>query len=141
MRSVVDAAIGQRRFTARLFVAFAVLSLALAGVGVYGLIAQSVAYRRREIGLRMALGADPNAVLRLIVRDAMTLGATGVGLGLVLSLVLTRLLESQLFGVASRDPVVFGAIAPVLLIVAAAASYLPGREASRLNPVTALQSD
>ena len=141
MRSVVDAAIGQRRFTARLFVAFAILSLALAGVGVYGLIAQSVAFRRREIGLRMALGADPSAVLRLIVMDAMTLGATGVGLGLVLSLLLTRLLESQLFGVASRDPVVFTAITPVLLIVAAAASYLPGREASRLNPVTALQSD
>jgi ABC-type antimicrobial peptide transport system permease subunit len=108
---------------------------------VYGLIAQSVAFRRREIGLRMALGADPNAVLRLIVMDAMALGATGVGLGLVLSLLLTRLLESQLFGVASRDPVVFTAITPVLLIVAAAASYLPGREASRLNPVTALQSD
>ncbi len=141
MRSVIDAAIGQRRFTARLFVAFAVLSLLLAGVGVYGLIAQSVAFRRREIGLRMALGADPNAVLRLIVMDAMTLGAIGVGLGLVLSLVLTRLLESQLFGVATRDPVVFGAIAPVLLIVAAAASYLPGREASRMNPVTALQSE
>jgi putative ABC transport system permease protein len=141
MQSVVDAAFGRRRFTARLFVAFAILSLALAGVGVYGLVAQSVAHRRREIGLRMALGADPNAVLRLIVGDAMVLGASGVGLGLVLSLLLTRLLESQLFGVASRDPVVFGAIVPVLLIVASAASYLPGREASRLNPVTALQSD
>ena len=124
-----------------MFVAFAVLSLRLAGVGVYGLIAQSVAYRRREIGLRMALGADPNAVLRLIVRDAMTLAAAGIGLGLMLSLVLTRLFESQLFKVSASDPMVLVAIGPVLLIVAAAASYLPGREASRLNPVTALQSE
>ena len=141
MQSVVSAAIGQRRFAAGLFVAFAVLSLGLAAVGVYGLIAQSVAYRRREIGLRMALGAAPAAVLRLIVMDAMVLAAGGVGLGLALSLALTRLLESQLFGVSARDPVVLAAIAPVLLIVAAGASYLPGRAASRLNPVTALQSD
>jgi ABC-type antimicrobial peptide transport system permease subunit len=89
----------------------------------------------------MALGADPAAVLRLIVKDAMVLGAAGVGLGLMLALVLTQLLESQLFGVAARDPLVLGAIAPVLLIVAAMASYLPGRQASRLNPVTALQSE
>jgi putative ABC transport system permease protein len=141
MDAVVNAAVGPRRFTAWLFAAFAVLSLGLAAVGVYGLVAQSVAHRRREIGLRMALGADPGAVLRLIVKDAMVLGAGGVGLGLLLSLVLTRLLESQLFGVAARDPLVLGAIAPVLLIVAAAASYLPGRQASRLNPVTALQGD
>jgi putative ABC transport system permease protein len=141
MESVVDASVGQRRFAASLFVAFAVLSLGLAAVGVYGLIAQSVAYRRREIGLRMALGADPSSVLRLIVRDAMALAGWGVGLGLVLSLVLTRLLESQLFGVSARDPLVLVTIGPVLLVVAAGASYLPGRAASRLNPVSALQAD
>ena len=141
MQSVVDAAIGQRRFAAWLFVAFAGLSLALAAIGVYGLIAQSVAYRQREIGLRMALGADPGAVLRLIVQDALALAAGGAVLGIVLSLLLTRLLESQLFGVSARDPLVLGAIAPVLLVVAAAASYLPGRAASKLNPVTALRAD
>ena len=108
---------------------------------VDGLVAQSVAYRQREIGLRMALGADPSSVLRLIVRDALSLAGAGVVLGLVLALLLTRLLESQLFGVSARDPLVLGAIAPVLLIVAAAASYLPGRTASRLNPVTALRAD
>ena len=91
--------------------------------------------------LRMALGADPSSVLRLIVRDALSLAAAGVVLGLVLALLLTRLLESQLFGVSARDPLVLGAIAPVLLIVAAAASYLPGRAASRLNPVSALRAD
>jgi putative ABC transport system permease protein len=141
MESVVEAAVGQRRFAAWLFVAFAVLSLALAAVGVYGLIAQSVAYRQREIGLRMALGADPGSVLRLIVGDALSLATIGVVLGLVLSLILTRLLESQLFGVSPRDPVVLGAIVLVLLIVACAASYLPGRAASRLNPVSALRAD
>jgi putative ABC transport system permease protein len=141
MESVVDAAIGQRRFAALLFVVFAVLSLGLAAVGVYGLIAQSVAYRRREIGLRMALGADGAAVLRLIVRDAVSLAAGGVALGLALSLVLTRLLASQLFDVSAYDPIVLGAVGPVLLLVAIVASSIPGRTAARLNPVDALQSD
>jgi putative ABC transport system permease protein len=141
MASVVDAAIGQRRFAAVLFVVFAILSLGLAAVGVYGLIAQSVAYRRREIGLRMALGADAGAVLRLIIRDAVTLALGGVVLGLVLSLALTHLLASQLFDVSAYDPFVLGAVGPVLLIVAVAASSIPGHAASRLNPVDALQSD
>jgi ABC-type antimicrobial peptide transport system permease subunit len=141
MESVVDAAIGQRRFAALLFVVFAILSLGLAAVGVYGLIAQSVAYRRREIGLRMALGADGGAVLRLIVRDALMLALGGVALGLVLSLALTRLLSSQLFDVSAYDPIVLGGVGPVLLIVAIVASSIPGRAASRLNPVDALQSD
>jgi len=141
MESVVDAAIGQRRFAAVLFVVFAILSLGLSAVGVYGLIAQSVAYRRREIGLRMALGADGGAVLRLIIRDAVTLAVGGVALGLVLSLALTHLLASQLFDVSAYDPFVLGAVGPVLLIVAVAASSIPGRAASRLNPVDALQSD
>jgi predicted permease len=141
METVVSAAIGQRRFSAWLFVAFAVLALALAAVGVYGLIAQSVAQRRREIGLRMALGADPSAVLRLIVRDALSLASAGIVLGLLLSLLLTRLLASELFNVSSYDPIVLVAVGPVLLLVAVAASYVPGRAASRLNPVTALQSE
>ena len=141
MDSVVEAAIGQRRFAALLFVIFAILALGLAAVGVYGLIAQSVAYRRREIGLRMALGADAGAVLRLIVRDAVRLALGGVALGLALALVLTRLLASQLFDVSAYDPLVLGGVGPVLLVVAVAASSIPGRAASRLNPVDALQSD
>ncbi len=141
METVVSAAIGQRRFSAWLFVAFAVLALGLAAVGVYGLIAQSVAQRRREIGLRMALGADPTAVLRLIVRDALSLVSAGIVLGLMLSLLLTRLLASQLFNVSAYDPIVLVAVGPLLLLVAVAASYVPGRAASRLNPVTALQSE
>ena len=141
METVVSAAIGQLRFSAWLFVAFAVLALGLAAVGVYGLIAQSVAQRRREIGLRIALGADSSAVLRLIVRDALSLATAGIALGLGLSLMLTRLLATQLFNVSAYDPVVLLAVGPLLLIVAAGASYLPGRAASRLNPVVALQSD
>jgi predicted permease len=141
MTTVVAAAVGQRRFSAWLFVAFAVLALALAAVGVYGLIAQSVVQRKREIGLRMALGADPGAVLRLIVRDALALALAGIVLGLVLAMLLTRLLASQLFNVSAYDPLVLLAVGPVLLLVAAGASYVPGRVASRLNPVAALQSE
>ena len=89
----------------------------------------------------MALGADPTAVLRLIVRDALSLASAGIVLGLMLSLLLTRLLASQLFNVSAYDPIVLVAVGPVLLLVAVAASYVPGRAASRLNPVTALQSE
>jgi len=141
MESVVDAAMGQRRFTAGLFVVFAILALGLAAVGVYGLIAQSVAYRRREIGLRMALGADGTSVLRLVVGDAVRLAVIGVTLGIVVALGLTRLIAGQLFEVSPYDPVVFAVTAPILLMVAVFASYLPGRTASRLNPVVALRAD
>jgi predicted permease len=141
MDSVVEAAIGQRRFAAVLFVVFAILALALAAVGVYGLIAQSVAYRRREIGLRMALGADGGVVLWLVVRDAVKLALVGVAVGLAFSLVLTRLLASQLFDVSAYDPLVLVGVGPILLMVAVIASSIPGRAASRLNPVDALQSD
>jgi putative ABC transport system permease protein len=141
MESVVTAAMGQRRFAALLLLVFAALSLALAAVGVYGLIAQSVASRRREIGVRMAVGADASAVLRLIVWDAMSLAALGTVLGLGLSLVLMRFLSSQLFEVSARDPLVLGIVAPVLLVVAAAAAWGPGLSAAKLSPVTALRSD
>lgn len=141
MESVVVAAMGQRRFAALLLVVFAGLSLALAAVGVYGLVAQSVAHRRREIGVRMAVGADGGAVLRLIVRDAVALAALGTVVGLGLSLGLMRFLSSQLFEVSAREPIVLVIVAPVLLVVAAAAAWGPGRAAANLSPVTALRSE
>jgi len=97
MEAVVVGALGQRRFAALLLMVFAGLSLALAAVGVYGLVSQSVAQRRREIGVRMAVGADSGAILTLIVRDAVVLAALGAVVGLALSLVLMRFLSSQLF--------------------------------------------
>ncbi|HEY4304529.1 MAG TPA: FtsX-like permease family protein [Gemmatimonadaceae bacterium] len=141
MESVVSAAMGQRRFAMQLFAAFALLSLGLAAVGVYGLIAQSVTSRRREIGLRMAIGADPGVVLALIVREAITIGATGIGIGLMIALALSRVVASQLIGVSAHDPVVLLTVGAALLVVVAAASYFPGRQASRVDPTIALRSD
>jgi ABC-type antimicrobial peptide transport system permease subunit len=110
-------------------------------VGVYGLVAQSVAQRRRELGLRMAIGASPGSVLRMVVRESLTLAVAGIVAGLALALVLTRFLQAQLFDVSPRDPLVFGVIGPVLLVVVAAASYLPARVASKTDPMTALQPE
>lgn len=141
MSDVVSAAAGQRRFAALLLVVFAVFSLGLAAVGVYGLVAQSVAQRRRELGLRMAIGASPGSVLRMVVRESLTLAVAGIVAGLALALVLTRFLQAQLFDVSPRDPLVFGVIGPVLLVVVAAASYLPARVASKTDPMTALQPE
>jgi len=141
MSVVVSAAGGQRRFSAMLLVVFAVFSLGLAAVGVYGLVAQSVAQRRRELGLRMAIGASPGSVLRMVVKESLALATLGIVVGLALALVLTRFLQGQLFDVSARDPFVFGVIGPVLWVVVAAASYLPARVASKTDPMTALQPE
>jgi predicted permease len=141
MNDVVNASVGQRRFAGMLLVLFAVFSLGLAAVGVYGLVAQSVVQRRRELGLRMAIGASPASVLALVVRESLALAAVGLAVGLLLAFALTRFLEGQLFAVSARDPVVFGAVGPVLLLVVAAASWLPARVASRTDPMTALQPE
>jgi predicted permease len=141
MNDVVEASVGQRRFAAMLLLVFAAFSLGLAAVGVYGLVAQSVVQRRRELGLRMAIGASPASVLALVVRESLALAAVGLAIGLVLAFGLTRLLESQLYAVSARDPIVFGAVGPVLLLVVAAASWVPARVASRTDPMTALQPE
>ena len=141
MDDVVQASTGQRRFAALLFVVFAAFSLGLAAVGVYGLVAQSVAQRRRELGLRMAIGASPRSVLTMVVRQSLALAAAGIVAGLVLALALSRFVEGQLFEVSARDPLVFGVIGPVLLVVVAIASYMPARTASRTDPVTVLQPE
>jgi putative ABC transport system permease protein len=141
MNDVVDASVGQRRFAALLLVVFATFSLGLAAVGVYGLVAQSVVQRRRELGLRMAIGASPRSVLAMVVRESLTLAVGGIVVGLLLALALTRFLQGQLFEVSSRDPLVFTMVGPVLLLVVAAASYLPARVASRTDPITVLQPE
>jgi predicted permease len=141
MNDVVSASVGQRRFAALLLVVFAAFSLGLAAVGVYGLVAQSVVQRKRELGLRMAIGASPGSVLTMVVRESLTLALAGILVGLALALLLTRFLQGQLFDVSAHDPLVFGTIGPVLLVVVAAASYLPARVASRTDPMTALQPE
>lgn len=120
---------------------FAGLALALAALGVYGVVSFSVGQRRREVAVRMALGAEPAKVLALILREGMTLVGAGAVLGLVAALLFSKALASQLYGVAPRDPVTLVLILGVLLSVAALATLIPARSAANADPMTALRSD
>jgi len=129
----------QPRLQAFLLSCFAVISLVLATIGLYGLLSYMVVQRTLEIGLRMALGAQRGDVLRMIVQRGLTLAVSGVGLGIAASLVLTRLISGMLFGVRPTDPSVFAATAALLLIVSTTASSAPAFRASRLDPMKTLR--
>jgi putative ABC transport system permease protein len=130
-----------QRFNALLLGIFAVLALALAAVGIYGVMAYSVAQRQREIGIRMALGAERGRVLRLILGDGLRLAVLGVVIGWAAGLALTRLLASLLFGVKSWNPAIFFATAVALTAVAALASIIPARRAAGVDPIQALRNE
>ena len=133
--------LADRRFLLSLVASFAAAALALAEIGIYGVVAFSAARRTREIGIRLALGAQPPAVLRLIVAEGAWLALLGVAIGTVASLALTRLLAGLLFAVSPTDPLTFFAVALLLTTVALLASYLPARRALRLDPHTALRCE
>jgi len=120
---------------------FGLLALTLAMVGVYGVVSYSVAQRTREIGLRVALGARLPTILRLVVGQGLRLASIGVGIGLILSIATTGVVSSVLYGVAPRDPIVLGVVVLVLTLVAAIASLVPARRATRIDPLVALRSD
>ncbi|HEX7123204.1 MAG TPA: FtsX-like permease family protein, partial [Gemmatimonadaceae bacterium] len=132
-------ATSQARFSALLLGAFAAIALALAMLGIYGVMSFAVAQRTREIGIRMALGADKGRVLSLVVREGTLLAGMGVAIGLVAALMLTRVMRNLLFGVAPNDPWTYAAMIVLLAIAAFGASWIPARRAAGVDPVLALR--
>ncbi len=119
---------------------FATLALVLSLVGLYAVVSFSVAERTQELGLRVALGATPGSVLRLVLADGLRLVSIGVGLGLAVAFVLARYLETQLFGVSAHDPVTFIVVAVLLFSAAILGCLIPARRATRIDPMTALRA-
>jgi putative ABC transport system permease protein len=124
-----------------LLAVFACVALLIAAIGIYGVLSYSVGQRSREIGLRMALGAQRAHVVRLIVREGMLLALAGIAAGVAGAVAMSRALASLLFAVEVRDPLTFGVVAAVLSVVAAAACYLPARRASWVDPIVALREE
>ena len=141
LERLIDNAVAPRRLITRLLGVFSTLALTLAALGLYGVIAYSVVQRTQEIGIRMAIGAQRTDVLQLILRGGLKLVALGVAIGLAGAFALTRVLQSQLFGVTAHDPLVFAGNAVLLLLVATAACLLPALRATRVDPITALRAD
>lgn len=139
MDSLIAASVGQRRLSMILLGIFAAVATALAGLGIYGVMAYSVAQRTHEIGVRMALGAEPGDVLRLMVRDGMRLAGIGLALGIAGSIATTRYLQAELFGVRSVDPITLTIVVLGLAAVAVAACYFPARRAAKVDPLVALR--
>jgi predicted permease len=137
----IDRLLQPERLVASLSLAFGLLATGLGALGLYGVMAFSVARRTREIGLRMALGADRAAILRIVLRGAAGMCGVGIGLGAVLALALGRYVESQLYGIASTDVATLGGGAGVLLAVAFVSGWLPARRASRVDPLRALRTE
>jgi predicted permease len=139
MEAVFADSIGRQRFTTSLLALFALMSVALGAIGVYGVIGYAVTQRRREIGVRMALGAARARVVAGIVREGMQLTAIGIVIGLALASLFARALRGLVFGITLADPVAYGGAVTLILILAALASYLPARRAARIEPVKVLR--
>jgi predicted permease len=141
MEEVVSSSFAARRLSMILLSVFAALALVLACVGIYGVISYLVGQRSHEIGVRVALGAQPSDVLRLVIGQGVRMALVGVVIGIGAALGLTRLMANQLFGVSAHDPLTFAGVAVLLMVVAVAACFIPARRAMRVDPIVALRCE
>ena len=141
LQDLVDTAVSPRRFVVMLLAGFSAFALVLASLGIYAVVSYSVSQRKREIGIRMALGARAGEVQARIVRQTLLLAAVGIGLGMAGSWGLARTMQSLLFGLTAGDPITFAGMLGVLAAVALMAGYLPARRASRIDPATILRAE
>jgi ABC-type antimicrobial peptide transport system permease subunit len=139
MQARVEESLARRRFAMLLLALFAALALGLASVGIYGVIAYMVNQGTREIGIRLALGASPRGIRRMVVRHGMTVALVGIAIGFAGAAVVAQAMENLLFGVRSFDVVTFTTVCVVLLAVAAIGSYVPARRAARIDPAISLR--
>jgi ABC-type antimicrobial peptide transport system permease subunit len=141
MVEVMGASVDARRFNMLLLGVFAAVAMLLAAVGIYGVMSYTVAQRTREIGVRIALGARPGHVIRMVLGRGMLLTSIGAAAGLALSLALTHLMSGMLFGVGAKDPLTFASVPLLLAGVALLACYIPARRAAKVDPMVALRTE
>jgi predicted permease len=141
MEEVISRSMASRRMNLTLLGTFAVIALVLATAGLYGVISYTVSQRTRELGIRMALGAQPSSVVMLVMREGALLAVLGVSAGLVGAFALSSLLERLLYGVSTRDPLTFGSLALLMGVIALLATWMPARRASRVDPLIAMKSE
>ena len=141
LSQIAEESAATTRLASRLLAGFAVIALVLAAIGVYGVMSYSVRRRTRELGTRLALGASPGDITRLVLRQAGVIAAVGLAVGTAATLLLARTLSSLLFGVPPWDPATLASAAALLAVATLAASYLPARHAARVDPVSILASE
>jgi ABC-type antimicrobial peptide transport system permease subunit len=137
----IDGTLRRERLFATLTSGFGVLALLLASIGIYGIMAYTVSGSTHEIGIRIALGAQTGQVLRTVLREAWLLALAGVGVGLIVALAMSRLIQSMLYGLRPTDPITSAAAATLLVAIALAASWTPARKAARIDPIHALRHE
>jgi len=139
MSEVIASSLAERQFSMILFGIFAALALLLASIGIYGVVSYLAGQRTHEIGVRMAMGARPRDVLRLVLGQGLKMAFLGVAVGIPAALALTRLMANLLFGVSATDPITFAGVGIILTFVALLACFVPARRATRVDPIVALR--